>query len=312
MQISNPPVKLVLPFGANDPTGRATIPVTTSSPGYASLNSGFPPITRTPKAAGGIPPRGVDMNGILYAISAISRWSAAGAGYEYDSTFANDPNVAGYPAGARVLRADGLGYWRNLTDGNTTDPDAGGAGWTADNSVPMAFVNLTTSTTTLTATEAAADIIVLSGTLTENVNLVFPIWQKMWTVVNNTSGAFTVTCKTASGTGFASIGGSRATIYGDGINILSVESLVRGESGGCTLSNGLELRWATVTRVGTGLVTYSLPFAFSREAFNAVAIPTSVDGTADMAVNSVSLTQIVIEYDAATNVNGVRYLAWGR
>lgn len=132
MQINNPPSKLVLPFGANDPTGRATIPVTTSSPGYASLNNGFPAITRTPKAAGGIPPRGVDMNGILYAISAAARWSAAGAGYKYDSTFANDTNVGGYPAGARVLNAAGNGYWINLVDGNTTNPDTGGAGWAKD------------------------------------------------------------------------------------------------------------------------------------------------------------------------------------
>lgn len=141
MQINNPPVKLVLPFGENDPSGRATIPVTTSSPGYASLNVGFPPITRTPKAAGGIPPRGVDMNGILYAISAATRWASAGAGYKYDATFANDTNVGGYPAGARVLNAAGNGYWINLVDGNTTNPDTGGAGWVSDWSIGTTSAN---------------------------------------------------------------------------------------------------------------------------------------------------------------------------
>lgn len=135
MQINNPPVKLVLPFGENDPSGRATIPVTTASPGYASLNNGFPAITRTPKAAGGIPPRGVDMNGILYAISAATRWASAGAGYKYDSTFANDANVAGYPKGARVLNDAGTGYFQNLVDGNTTNPNTGGANWVRDYSV---------------------------------------------------------------------------------------------------------------------------------------------------------------------------------
>lgn len=129
MQINNPPSKIVLPFAEGDPSGRATIPVTTATPGYASLTYGFPAITRTPKAAGGIPPRGVDMNGILNAISAIARWSAAGGGYKYDSTFANDTNVAGYPKGAEVLNSAGLGRWLNLADGNTADPDAGGANW---------------------------------------------------------------------------------------------------------------------------------------------------------------------------------------
>lgn len=135
MQINNPPVKLVLPFGENDPSGRTTIPVTTSSPGYASLNNGFPAITRTPKAAGGIPPRGVDMNGILYAISAATRWASAGGGYKYDSAFANDTNVAGYPKGARVLNDAGTGYFLNLVDGNTTNPNSGGANWARDYSV---------------------------------------------------------------------------------------------------------------------------------------------------------------------------------
>lgn len=129
MQINNPPSKIVLPFAEGDPSGRATIPVTTATPGYASYTYGFPAITRTPKAAGGIPPRGVDMNGILNAISAIARWSAAGGGYKYDSTFANDTNVAGYPKGAEILNSAGLGRWLNLIDGNTTNPDTGGANW---------------------------------------------------------------------------------------------------------------------------------------------------------------------------------------
>ena len=129
MQINNPPSKIVLPFAEGDPSGRATIPVTTATPGYASLTNGFPAITRTPKAAGGIPPRGVDMNGILNAISAIARWSAAGGAYKYDSAFANDANVGGYPQGATVLNAAGTSTWRNLVDGNTTNPDTGGANW---------------------------------------------------------------------------------------------------------------------------------------------------------------------------------------
>lgn len=132
MQINNSPGKIVLPFAEGDPSGRATIPTTTTTPGYASLSQGFPPITRTPKAAGGIPPRGVDMNGILNAISAAARWSAAGGGYKYDATFANDANVAGYPKGARVLNAAGSGYWLNTVDGNTSNPDTGGAGWVRD------------------------------------------------------------------------------------------------------------------------------------------------------------------------------------
>lgn len=38
--------------------------------------------------------------------------------------FATDSNVGGYPKGARIMRSDGLGYWFNTVENNTTDPVA--------------------------------------------------------------------------------------------------------------------------------------------------------------------------------------------
>ena len=136
MQLSNSPGKLVLPF-ANSGNKNA-IPVNSQigiTPGAASLADGFPPLTMTPVAAGGVPPSGLDMNGILFQLSAILRWANAGGGYAYDSTFANNSNVGGYPKGARIMRSDGLGYWFNTVENNTTDPEAAGAaaaGWVPD------------------------------------------------------------------------------------------------------------------------------------------------------------------------------------
>ena len=69
MSISTP-TKITVPF-AN--TGsKNTIPVPSQisvTPGAASYTDGFPPLTMTPKASGGVPPFGQDMNGILYAIT---------------------------------------------------------------------------------------------------------------------------------------------------------------------------------------------------------------------------------------------------
>lgn len=111
MQLTNTPAKLVLPFA--NAGAKNTIPTASQigiTAGAASLVDGFPPLTRTPIAAGGVPPSGLDMNGILFELSAILRWANAGGGYAFDGTFAADSNVGGYPKGARIMRSDGQGY----------------------------------------------------------------------------------------------------------------------------------------------------------------------------------------------------------
>lgn len=128
MQLTNAPSKLTLAFAENG--GKRTIPVASQSGGLASYNDGFPAPTRTPISSGGVPPSGLDMNGILNQISRLVRWVNAGGVFPFDAAFAKDPNVSGYPKGARVLSSDGLSIWINTVDGNTTNPDANGAsGW---------------------------------------------------------------------------------------------------------------------------------------------------------------------------------------
>lgn len=136
MQASNAPSKSAVPFA--DSGTKNTIPVASQigvKPGAASFTDGFPPLTMTPLAAGGVPPYGADINGILNFLSAAVRWSQAGGSYPFDSAFA--AAVGGYPKGARVLSADGTGAWRSISDNNTTDPDEGGAGWVAAASVGL-------------------------------------------------------------------------------------------------------------------------------------------------------------------------------
>jgi len=223
MQLTNAPGKLVLPFAQSG--GKNEIPVDSQigiNGGAASLTDGFPPLTRTPLAAGGIPPSGLDMNGILYELSAIIRWVNAGAGFVYDATFATDDNVQGYPKGSRVLRSDGLGYWFNTVDGNTTNPEATGAaaaGWVPDFSTGVSAISMTNANVTLNELQYGKPVIVISGLLTANLNLIFPNMVGEWVVINNTTGAYTITCKTAAGTGV--IVNSVQKIVGDATNIYS-------------------------------------------------------------------------------------------
>lgn len=96
-------------------------------PGAASIEGGFPPLNFIPVAAGGIPPFGQDMNGVLNQATAWARWVAAGAPVKWSSSFA--AAIGGYPQGA-YLQSDTLGTWYLcLVDDNLTNPNTGGADW---------------------------------------------------------------------------------------------------------------------------------------------------------------------------------------
>lgn len=97
--------------------------------GAASLTDGFPPVTFDGPGAGGTPPYGEDFNGILKQITQWARWQAAGGTVPYDATF--QAAVNGYPKGAFVASAVTFGlFFFSQVDGNTSNPDVGGANWT--------------------------------------------------------------------------------------------------------------------------------------------------------------------------------------
>ena len=78
----------------------------------------------------------------------------------------------------------------------------------------------TGGTVTLTESEASNPIIAVTGTLTSNVEVIVPATVKrLWAIYNATSGAFTVTVKTTSGTGVTVAQGKRNLVYTDGTNV---------------------------------------------------------------------------------------------
>ncbi|WP_053077741.1 hypothetical protein [Burkholderia cepacia] len=222
MQANQIPTLVPLAFAAGGAFN--TIPEASqigTNPGGASLVDGFPPLTRTPIAAGGIPPSGLDMNGVLNLITQSTRWEHAGGRYAYNAAFAGDTNVGGYPAGAMLMSADGQGAWLSLVDNNSDNPDTGpGTKWAPSQAYGFSAISgLTNTNVTLTPAQAMKSRIVLTGTLTGNVQVILPTWTREWTIVNNTIGAFAITAKTASGTGVV-IPAGPARVIGDGTNIV--------------------------------------------------------------------------------------------
>jgi hypothetical protein len=172
----------------------------------------------TPVSAGGVPPDGMDFNGILFTLSDAIRYQQAGGNFVFDSAFAT--SVGGYPIGAIVQSADFSGFWISTSANNTANPETFGSNWMPlKQQGAVTVAGLAGTSVTLTAPQAGKDIIILTGTLTASINLIFPAWAKNWTVINNATGAFTITAKTASGNG-VSLSGSANYLVCDGTNVL--------------------------------------------------------------------------------------------
>lgn len=123
------PPSLVKAFAALG--ARNAIPIVpTVTPGQASFDLGFPPITMPDPTASGIPPDGKDMNGILYMLSAHIVWIQAGGCYPFNSNVISV--VGGYALGAVIQSAaDTSKFFLNVLNGNTNNPDSVITGWVA-------------------------------------------------------------------------------------------------------------------------------------------------------------------------------------
>lgn len=124
------PSKFSVPFASAAVPGVNVRPIPVNPPaqaGAASLSQGFPPLNFTPVAAGGIPPFGQDMNGILQQVTSWLQWHQAGGPIVYDAAFA--ASIGGYPRGALIQSTSGHAVYESLADGNLTDPNSGSASW---------------------------------------------------------------------------------------------------------------------------------------------------------------------------------------
>lgn len=222
MNSSDIPSRITKAFGVNGL--KNAIPVDSSAAtdngGVATFDKGFPPITMQPLSAGGIPPSGKDMNGVLYSATLQQQWQNAGMTYPFSQDFSDA--ISGYPKGAIVPSSVYTGQWLNLNEANGTPPESStgaSTGWVPINNYGITQITMTTGSVVMSSLQAAKDRIIISGTLTANVNLIFPAWIKSWVVHNNCTGNFTVTCRTASGSGVVVIPGLVSRIFCDGVNI---------------------------------------------------------------------------------------------
>lgn len=89
---------------------------------------------------------------------------------------------------------------------------------------------VTTGSYTLTASEASNVIQKYTGTLTGNVTIVVPSTVQVYYILNATSGAYTVTITTGSGSSAILTAGSQATLVCDSVNLFNANTILAGSS----------------------------------------------------------------------------------
>jgi hypothetical protein len=362
---SQQPSKIVLSFAGGSGALKNTVPVGSQIgvlAGAASYNDGFPPLTMQPISGGGVPPYGLDFNGVLFDITASLRWLGGGGMFTYDSGFAANANVVGYAKGAVLQLSDNSGSWVSTEDGNVSNPDecpvftgsisggtltvtavtsgtirvgqlvsgstiisgtkitalgtgAGGTGtYTVTNSQTVASATitgfpsnwiprdqvggvtisgLTNANVSLTSVQASRRVVKLIGTLTGNVQIIFPAWLMDWVVVNGTAGAFSVTCVTVGGVGVAVQQGLVTPIYSDGVNMynagtafLTIAGAAAGYAPISAMSgsaNDSTARAAAATAQGTADTAVSNAATAQGTANTAVSNAATAQGTANAA-----------------------------
>lgn len=104
------------------------------------------------------------------------------------------------------------------------------------------------SNVTLTQAEAANNQYTFTGILTGSINVIVPTVKARFTVKNNTTGAFTLTVKTAAGTGVIVQQGQEATLLCDGTNVIWVAATT-ARLKTTTFSTTLTLDWSNADSI---------------------------------------------------------------
>ncbi|WP_196229101.1 phage tail protein [Dickeya zeae] len=283
MNRTDAPKKQPVPFGING-SREDLLATTPAGDNQASYDVGFPPVTMILKSAGGRPPKGQDMNQILFELSAIGRWLSAGSLNTFDATFATA--IAGYPKGAVLLSDDGTTIYVSTADANTNNPNSVSTGWLnllsflggapssspALTGVPTAPTAATGTSTTQIATTAFVHAI---------TDLLAPLASPALTGTPTAPTAATGTSTTQLATtafvqaALTALLPKRSFIAGDSIRIPDVPG-------------GLIIQWGSKTLNASGGTSILFASVFPTICLGIVMSPNDADTSANYRVSATS------------------------
>jgi hypothetical protein len=222
-----------------------------------------------------------------------------------------------------TLPADGDTNWGTVVNNGITNlVDASVAGTTTVAFTTAADYTLTTSNG---ATDEARKMFLnFTGTPGAAANVICPAVSKLYFVSNNTTGGFSITVKTAAGTGIAVGAGTSLALYCNGTNVVYAvtpaivagsttqvqynNSGVFGASANLTFdgtnltSNGVKVgrglnNVATTTAVGSGALASTTGSAGGTTAVGANALTLLTSGINNTAVGANTLTTTTVGYN---------------
>jgi hypothetical protein len=208
-------------------------------------------------------------------------------------------NTTGFTAGR-------IPNYTVVTSGGAVSSYTDERAWVSPAYIPnKASISITSADVTLSAAQARCEVVVLSGTLTGNRNLIVPnSWRG--TVINNTSGSFSVTVKTSAGTGATIAQGYGGDFFADGTNVIktsdasgasinsfstisvSGQSDVVADSGADTLTFAAGTGITITTNAGSDTITITNSGTASN-SFTTIAVSGQSDVEADSAVDTLTL-----------------------
>lgn len=160
------------------------------------------------------------------------------------------------------------------------------------------------SDVTLTAAQGRVDILHLTGVLTGNINVIVSDGPQKFVVFNVTTGNFTLTVKTAAGTGIVIPRIKPIYLYSDGTNVVDVSVIFPTSLMEIIVDIGDE---TTAITTGTAKKTFRIPRAMTLTEVRAsltVAQATGTIFTVDVneGVSSIFSTPITIDNTTTTSV----------
>ncbi|EMU9504830.1 gp53-like domain-containing protein [Enterobacter asburiae] len=265
MNRSDAPTKQYTPFATNG-LREPLLQSTPSGDNTASYLDGFPPITMTLKSAGGLPPKGQDMNQILFELGNLSRWASTGALNSFDSALSSA--IGGYPAGSCLMGDDGSTIYISSVNNNSANPNTGGAGW----------INYSKITSIASLSGGADKLPYFTGANTAS--------QTAFTSVGrDIVGQATVSALlTYLGLGTAAIK-NVGTSTGQ-IPDMSSFTANRATTGWQKLPGGLIIQWGQASTNTSSLVAVAYPIPFPNNTFQVVGSCIDVNNANIVAINS--------------------------
>ena len=186
---------------------------------------------------------------------------------------------------------DQAGIW-----GQTTNTNLGTLleqAITGVQSITMSDANYTLTSFNGITDEARNAVLVVTGTNNAVRDLIPPVVEKLYTIVNNTTGGFAIRVIGASGTGVNIPNGATCLVYCDGTNFVNGLS---GTSGNFTVNGALAV---TSTTTLSGATTFGAAINYG-----GVTLANAVTGTGNMVLSaSPTLTGTPLSTTAANGTS---------